>query len=272
MSGLQGLWKRASGEAPFSRSGALLALWLLSWAAWAGGCPPPAAIEQWGRVAWVYDGDTVRLADGRKVRLIGVNAPELHPEPEAGARAAHQALMRWLRGQRVGLVFGPERADHYGRTLARIFLEDGVDVQWRLLRQGLAAWVVVPPNDAGLDCYRRAERLARSERLGIWRSKALGPFSPARLYRRGGGFAIVEGRVERIERRRGRVRLVLAPRVAIEIDPRRLAPLGPLPDPESLLGRTLSARGWWVERGRQLILPLRHPALLETSMMNPPAR
>ena len=39
-------------------------------------CPAPGKLPQ-AKVQRVVDGDTLRLADGRNVRLIGLNAPEL---------------------------------------------------------------------------------------------------------------------------------------------------------------------------------------------------
>lgn len=86
-------------------------------------CPLPDK-PQWVAVRQVVDGDTLRLVDGRSVRLIGINAPEMgrkgrtsEPYAEA-ARRRLQALVK-ANDDRVGLVPGVEGKDKYGRTLAQ---------------------------------------------------------------------------------------------------------------------------------------------------------
>jgi len=102
-------------------------------------CRPSAP----GTVERVLDGDTVVLAGGEHVRLLGIDAPELHPGrpghngpfPEPGAEAAAAALRGLVEGKLVRV----ERhgRDRYGRTLARLGLPDGTDVSEELLRRGL---------------------------------------------------------------------------------------------------------------------------------------
>ena len=92
-------------------------------------CPAPAALARVD-VQRVVDGDTVRLEDGRSVRMIGLNAPEIGKkgrpdEPFAvAARLRLQTLVDASEG-RVGLVPGRERKDHYGRTLAHLYGANG---------------------------------------------------------------------------------------------------------------------------------------------------
>lgn len=87
-------------------------------------CPAPVALPVFA-VQRVVDGDTVRLSDGRSVRMIGLNAPETgkkgrsaEPFAEAAKRRL-QALIDANHGQ-VSLLVGQEPKDHYGRTLANI--------------------------------------------------------------------------------------------------------------------------------------------------------
>ena len=85
-------------------------------------CPSPGPLPLVS-VAKVVDGDTLRLVDGRSVRLIGINTPELgrdgrKAEPFAvAAQRRLRALVEASNG-RVGLVPGRESKDRYGRTLA----------------------------------------------------------------------------------------------------------------------------------------------------------
>ncbi len=97
------------------------------------------------KVAHVVDGDTLRLAGGERVRLAGIDAPEMHegkpgragPFPEPGAVEATAALRSMTEGETVRVVRRGE--DRYGRTLAKIYLSDGTDVGAEMIRRGLAA-------------------------------------------------------------------------------------------------------------------------------------
>ena len=126
---------------------ALLAAAVLALAGCAPSAPaPPAVATPAGleAVERVVDGDTFILANGERVRLLGIDAPELHagrrghpgPFPEPGAVEARAALAAMIEGRRVRL----ERhgRDRYGRTLARVYLPDGREAGAVLLERGLA--------------------------------------------------------------------------------------------------------------------------------------
>lgn len=158
------------------------------------------------RAARVIDGDTLVLADGRHVRMLGVNAPELGHKGAADeplARAAKAALEELLGADHrtgktaatVTLHVDRERLDHYGRLLAHVS-SSGRNLERELLRQGLAYQVVIPPNVALADCLRAAERAARTARIGLWSPSAAGPTASTAVVR--GGFQRVRGRVERV--------------------------------------------------------------------------
>ena len=87
----------------------------------------------------VVDGDTIVVRGIGRVRLIGVDTPEVqHPRrgsSEPGGQAARTFLKSWLEGRRVRLEFGPVRTDKYGRTLAYVYL-DGTSVTDELIRLG----------------------------------------------------------------------------------------------------------------------------------------
>lgn len=128
----------------------------------------------------VIDGDTLRLADGRSVRLIGINAPEIgrkgkRSEPMAEtARRRLKALVR-ESGGRVSLVAGREAHDKYGRTLAHVYAGSGDNLAARLLSEGLGYRVAVAPNNRLVACQRRAETSARQAGIGLWRSRRWSP-------------------------------------------------------------------------------------------------
>ena len=81
-------------------------------------CIPPGPSES-VKVKYAVDGDTVKLVDGRSVRLIGVNTPELHANknPEPGSIEAKLALKAWVEGKEVELIYGEEPKDRYNRVL-----------------------------------------------------------------------------------------------------------------------------------------------------------
>jgi micrococcal nuclease len=107
----------------------------------------PALAEQWGVCERVVDGDTVWVSGVGKVRLIGVDTPELAYDgvtrkggkgDEPGARRAKKYVEERLLGRRVRLEFDEERFDRYGRTLAYLFTEEGESIGELLLKEGLA--------------------------------------------------------------------------------------------------------------------------------------
>jgi micrococcal nuclease len=143
---------------------ALLLLVLLACGPAVAGGPPPCV------VARVGDGDTFYCRDGRKVRLIGVDAPEL-AQGEPG-REAHAALTRLLpSGRAVRLEEDAAPRDRYGRTLAYVWY-DGVLVNEALVRGGWAVLYTVPPNVKYAGRLERAQRAARTARAGLWNGSA----------------------------------------------------------------------------------------------------
>lgn len=111
----------------------------------------PPFIERTAVVLRVIDGDTLDLTNEERVRLVGINAPELHP-PEPGALEAKEFLENLCPpGTLVGLnVDDMKPHDVYGRTLAVVYVEVGenwVNVNAELLRRGLAEILYIPPSE-----------------------------------------------------------------------------------------------------------------------------
>lgn len=172
--------------------------WLvLSFPVHADPCTPAGHGEP-ARVARVTDGDTIVLADGRRVRLIGVNTPELGRDgapDQPLARAARQLLRQMLAEAPLVLYLGDQRRDRHGRWLAH--LEVGGDsVERELVARGLAYHVAIPPNLGLAECLRMAEADARSARLGLWGLESAGPVASDAVTT--GGYQRVRGRVERL--------------------------------------------------------------------------
>jgi micrococcal nuclease len=112
----------------------------------------------------VIDGDTAVLADGRRVRYLGINAPE---RGELSSAEATDMNRRLTVGKRVRLEWDAVTEDRYGRLLAYVYV-DGEMVNARLVEAGLAHVLVIPPNVKHSDRLLELQRGARSARRGIW--------------------------------------------------------------------------------------------------------
>ncbi len=215
------------------------------------------------RVAQAIDGDTLVLADGRHVRLIGINAPELGKDgapDEPLARAARTLTASLAVGQHVALKLDQEPTDRYGRLLAHVFLPDGRSLQEILLRQGLAFVVAVPPNLARLAAYQAAEQEAQRAGRGVWGHRAYAPIPAEQV--RASGFRFVTGRVTRVGRSAYGYYFDLAPRFTLVVKRENWARYFGGRDPEQMRGKAVIARGWVAKYKHKLRLELEHPAML----------
>lgn len=124
-------------------------------------------------VSFVLDGDTIETNTGERVRLLGIDAPEIAHHDQAADRYGDESavwLTQLLRGQRVVLKFDAETKDRYGRTLAWIYLQDGSLVNLKSLETG---------NSRLLDRFglpehlenqlRDAQAQAQVQRQGLWK-------------------------------------------------------------------------------------------------------
>jgi endonuclease YncB( thermonuclease family) len=121
----------------------------------------------------VYDGDTLTLGDQRRVRFLGIDAPELK-EKQPFAEEAKQFVQNLCRkGQDIWLSFEGDRQDHYGRLLAFLWVPQGkgwVCVNEAIVAAGLAT-VYVPNASSKLfnkDKLIALQREARLHKRGMW--------------------------------------------------------------------------------------------------------
>jgi endonuclease YncB( thermonuclease family) len=258
------LMKKASLAGAFFVS----AIWLSGAQAF---CPAPSGLTP-VVVQRVVDGDTLRLNDGRSVRMIGLNTPELgkkgrSDEPFAvAARQRLEALVAASDG-RVGLLLGKESKDHYGRTLAHVYSADGANLEAQMLAEGLGFQVAVAPNVDLVDCQQAAEHSARQAGLGLWRQS---PVLKAEQITTS-GFAVLSGRVSKVQRNRGGVWIELQDSVVLRVAPNLLGQFD-VANLERLKDRQIEARGWVLDRSRRgglkerqarWLLPLTDPAMLQ---------
>jgi endonuclease YncB( thermonuclease family) len=95
------------------------------------------------RIAYVVDGDTVQLTNGRRVRLVQIDTPEVYNSAECYGEQASRITKRLLPpGTVVRLYREPktDAVDAYGRLLRYVFrVRGGLDVNVQLVRVGAAA-------------------------------------------------------------------------------------------------------------------------------------
>jgi micrococcal nuclease len=143
------------------------------------------------KVVRVIDGDTFTctLKDGEeiKVRLIGVDTPESRVNQKLERDVQKSGLQREeiLRmgkiaaeftkrllpeGEIVYLEQDVQKTDKYGRVLAYVWLKDGRMLNEVLVREGMAQVYTIPPNVKYQDVLLKAQRQAREEGKGFWKS------------------------------------------------------------------------------------------------------
>jgi len=139
----------------------------------------------WEATLWaVKDGDTLIVLRGREaitVRLQGIDAPELDQEFGEESRGVLEALVkdRMLKVEETG-------RDDYGRTVAAVVRDDGLDIGHELVGRGMAWYYPQYSDSATLD---EAERKARERRKGLWASEK-NPVAPWEYRNNAGSRAI----------------------------------------------------------------------------------
>ncbi|MEO5919517.1 MAG: thermonuclease family protein [Pseudolysinimonas sp.] len=123
----------------------------------------PATIE------YVHDGDTLFLTDGTKVRLLGIDTPEIGDHLECYGDEA-TALLRSLLPEGTGVLVlaDVQPLDQYGRSLLFIYTSDGDLVNLTLIEAGAAEAVVLPPNVLFAEELESAEDAAQAAGAGMW--------------------------------------------------------------------------------------------------------
>lgn len=137
---------------------------------------PPASVEGGRRytvrVKRVFDGDTFETHSGQRIRLLGIDAPEV-AHGDKPAQPYSQESTHWLRAlignSPVEVEEGVVATDRYGRTLGWVSLPDGRLVSELALETGNARLL----SRFGLPLkleqrFRQAEKRAQQQALGVW--------------------------------------------------------------------------------------------------------
>ena len=151
-------------------------------AACGGGEPAnTAATATAATVARVVDGDTIVLADDRRVRLVQIDSPEQGDECYA-AQATAELRSLLPPGTRVRLEGDPalDGVDRYHRLL-RYVLRDGENLNLELVRRGAAApYFYRGVRGRHADRLLDAAEAARSAPRGLWAACLGTPLEPDR--------------------------------------------------------------------------------------------
>lgn len=131
------------------------------------------------RVTRIVDGDSLEVVVGgrrERVRLIGLDAPELYPA-ECQAAAARTLLGRLIAGRAVRLDADPSQGDRdrYGRLLRHVVLPNGKVAAGQVIAAGLAREFTYQKPYRYRASFQAAQRAALSKRLGIWSAACARP-------------------------------------------------------------------------------------------------
>lgn len=102
--------------------------------------------EYRAHVTKVYDADTVTVdidlgfdvvLKDQKLRLLGINAPEMRGEEKTQGTISRDALSARIMDKDIKIITYKDKKGKYGRWLAEIFL-DGENLNEWLLNEGYA--------------------------------------------------------------------------------------------------------------------------------------
>jgi endonuclease YncB( thermonuclease family) len=218
------------------------------------------------RVEKVLDGDTVKLEDGRKIRLLGINAPEVRHRnqlAEPGGEAAKQWLTRKLTNQKVRLITDVELTDKYQRTLAHIVTENKEHINLQLLEKGLAVASIYPPNLLYADEISQAQEKAEKAGVGIWGMKEYQPIQADDIEKiNPTGWVRVIGKVKSIRKSRKYIYLVFNEKLQARIAKKWLQLF---PDMDGFFGKKIEVRSKLKKYKNAWVMPIRYPDAVQIS-------
>jgi micrococcal nuclease len=134
------------------------------------GCAYIPKDAYYARVVYIYDGDTVKLDNGERVRYLGIDTPEMNyknPPPEYFAEEAKRFNADLVHRKNIRLEFDSVKRDKYNRLLAYVYVDD-IFVNAKLIEEGYAKVYIIPPNVKYADDFLELQRKAREAKKGIW--------------------------------------------------------------------------------------------------------
>ncbi len=127
-------------------------------------------------VSRVIDGDTFVLSDSQRVRMLGVDCPEIarqNKPAESFSKEASEKTKSLIEYKILKLTFDGKAFDIFGRLLAYVWLtnlqgKDSVFVQTELLKNGLARISYYTKEKRYYSLFYNLRNTARKKKLGLW--------------------------------------------------------------------------------------------------------
>lgn len=124
-------------------------------------------------VTRVIDAETIELAGGRRLKLIGVSALKTtdvrSSTPNLQTVQYCQFLRQLLGGKRIDIELDAQEYDNYGRLLGYAYLTDGTFVNYEVLKQGYAKPSPDTTNTRYNDLFFRLYRESKQNKRGLWK-------------------------------------------------------------------------------------------------------
>ena len=221
-------------------------------------CKATGELEK-AKIKRIVDGDTLHLVDGRKVRFVGINTPELdHKDGNHDDYAVEATdFLRSLLDEFVYIQTSKSQSDRYGRYLYYLFDENRQSLAGQLLAEGLGYRIAYPPNLAYQTCFQQAEDFARQSDKGLWKRHSL-QWQPK------GGFTLSRVTVTSVTKNRGGWWLETNSDLVVNLPPNAMD-YWPAQKIFYLEGKEIEVRGWQHQRQnrnsdfKSWVLSVRHP-------------
>ena len=216
--------------------------------------------RQEATLKYIVDGDTLVLTDERKVRVLGVNTPEIRPTAQPKALAAKQAAKSLLPANTKFWIYpGVEATDHHGRALAHVVTQNGTNLAEHLLSNGLAASSAVHPNIRCAEHYQQIEMQARGKKLGLWSEPHPWQLIDKPINKKRSGFRLVTSTVKSIQANGQYHHLQLANGLSVSMTNKLAKEI----KANQLKNKRVTVRGWIQWRKKKSSLKLHHATNLQ---------
>lgn len=213
------------------------------------------------QVKRVYDGDTILLTNGTKVRLSGINTPEVQRRrklAQTGGEEAKLWLINKLKNVKVRLETDVEKRDKYGRLLAHIFTDKKVHINLELVRAGWATVNIHPPNLKYVDELLKVQQDAEQEQSGIWNYVEYAPRQASHINKSTSkGWQRIIARVTNVRHGRKYSYLNCSDDFALKIERKHMSLF---PDLDHYIGKRIEVRGWVNKHKKRYSIFIRHPS------------
>lgn len=216
------------------------------------------------QVKKIFDGDTILLTNGTKIRLLGINTPEVEIRNKSAqpfGDEAKQWLEKALLDQKVYLIMDVEKKDKYGRTLAHVFTQTRRHINLELVEKGLATVNIHPPSLKYTDELLLAQDQAESKKIGLWQHEQYQSKSTLSLEgKRLKGWQRLFGEIVGVRESRKYVYLEFSKLLDARIARKHLSYF---PDISTYLHKTIEVRGWLSRRKKHFSMLIRHPSAIK---------